>query len=354
MKREPLPSSSTNAHHLSTLTIMQQQNIPQRFDCSKGFAKESARQALHRDGSIILTNVLLHEKEKQSSSSWSEIASLVPTHVWEPEELLLRRHRADAVHVEHEALNLQGEALASHSDGYMWGDRYPDIVILVCEEPADNQGGANFLIDGHSVIGRLKTPTKDLLCNELVDHTERGENNYVQGAESIVPLIRYLDAQGWRKRAASIQATEDGDDAENSHKHLCWRRMVSKDASKGKANADGSVPYTSLWVPVPGTSTAQSEDTIKEALWEVDQAIAAEEAAASRFLLEKGEALIVDNFRMLHSREAFRGSENKRRMWRVWSWTDAAFGLPPQIEASGDNVPSTILQAEKMMQANDA
>lgn len=313
-------------------------HVPERFDCSTGFSREKARQALHRDGSIILTNL-----EPSPSSSWSEVASLTPTHVWEPEKLLLERHRASAVHIEHEALNLQGAALPSHSDGYMWGDNFPDLVILVCEEPADNKGGANYLVDGYSIIDRLKKSTKELLCKELVDHTERGENNYVQGSESIVPVIRYLEPTGWRK------GTDTGAD-DSPSKTLCWRRMVSKDASEGRAKADGLVPYRSLWAPVQGTPSAKVEE-INSALWEVDQAIAAEEAVATRFTLKTGEALIVDNFRMLHSREAFPGSENKRRMWRVWSWTDAAFGLPPQIEASGDNVPSNILQAEKLIKA---
>ena len=86
------------------------------------------------------------------------------------------------------------------------------------------------------------------------------------------------------------------------------------------------------------------------ALGELDQAIATESIIAPRFTLNKGEALIVDNFRMLHARDGFHGNESRRKMWRIWSWTDGAFGLPPQIAASGENVPSTVLKAKDDIQ----
>ena len=123
---------------------------------------------------------------------------------------------------------------------------------------------------------------------------------------------------------------------------------MTKDASvvKAKAIAAGeAVPYTSLWAPMHD-ATGPRRGEIEAALLELDQAIEAEDALAPRFVLKKGEALIVDNFRMLHAREAFHGFENKRQMWRVWSWTNAAFGLPPEIKPSGDGVPSTILGSE--------
>lgn len=309
-------------------------SLPQRFACNAGFDKEGAQEALLKDGSIILT-------ELEPSPSWSEISALVPTLVWDSNQLLLNSHRADAVHIEHEALELQGEALPPHSDGYIWGDCFPDLVILVCETPADNQEGANYLIDGYAVFNRLSERTKDFLEKEQIDHTERGENSYAQGAESVVPLIRYLDPKGWRAAAPNMTS------------NLCWRRMISKDGTKKRTEAKeakAEEPYISIWAPPLETEVAKA-DAIKEALLEVDQAIAAEEGSAPRFALKKGEALIVDNFRMLHARGAFHGSENTRRMWRVWSWTDASFGLPPEVQATGENVPSNILQAEKAIQA---
>lgn len=306
--------------------------LPQRFDTRTGYVKEDAQRALQVDGAIILTNI-------DTGSSWSEIASMIPTTVWDEKDLLLQQHRADSVHEEHEALNIQGEALPPHSDGYMWGDCFPDIVILVCEEPADRSGGANYLIDGYAVLERLTEDTKNVLCKELVDQTERVENSFTHGDECIAPVIRFLEPKGWR---------EEG----NEHQqYLCWKRMVTKDASETKARATSlglSIPYISLWAPPKGVSD-ETTKAINDALLEIDQAINAEDDVAPRFLLKKGEALIVDNFRMLHAREAFHGCENKRRMWRVWSWTNTAFALPPEIKPSGEGVPSSILRSEISM-----
>ena len=323
--------------HFSIMTTP----APKRFACNDTLPKQDAQKTLQQDGSIILTGLERTSSSSLSLSSWSELASWVPRHVWTASELRLSNHRADAVHIEHEALKLQGEALPPHSDGYIWGDCYPDLVILVCETPADDHGGANYLIDGHAVLNRLSESCRNLLEHELVDHTERGENGFATGAESVVPVIRYLDAKGWRSHWK-----------EGPTKHLCWRRMVSKNGTEMRSNArNGEEPYISIWATAPGTADGKTSD-ILAALWELDRSIAAEENRAPRFVLKEGEALIVDNFRMLHARDAFHGSENKRRMWRVWSWTNASFGLPPQVHASGgQDVPSNILQAEKAIQA---
>lgn len=357
---------------------------PQSFDCSKGFSREDARQAFLRDGSIIVSNID-NNNDNSKSIEWSDIAASVPTLVWDSDQLRLKSHRADPVHIEHKLSDLHGKALPPHTDGYMWGDNYPDLVILACEQQASTSvnnddderkpgNGANFLIDGYSVFSRLKPSTRDLLENELVDHTERKKKgSIVQGEESIVPLIRYLEPKGWRRNP--VDASRNDNDAAARSKHLCWRRMTAKSSEYDVGQTeDGKtkqlqVGYTSLWTPVRGmtpTSTANNndlndEEKIEAALLEVDRAIAAETAHAPRFVLKKGEALIVDNFRMLHSRDSFRvhddnneesknNAKQQRMMWRVWSWTDASFGLPPSIKASGENMPSNVFQARTGMQ----
>ena len=310
----------------------------QKFDTkSSSFSKTEVQQAFLRDGAVILTN-LFHDNNDEA---WRDVAAAVPLLVWDRHDLLLQDgHCADAVHTEHEKINLSGEALHPHSDGYIWGDQFPDVVILVCQEPAggDHHQGANYLIDGYNIVKRLDTETRELLETKLVDHTERSETSFVSGAESIVPVIRWLDsAKGWRQ---------------NSSKRLCWRRMVNqKFCGKGAKDEAGNVLYSSLWAPVQGES---SVDEVNTALLEMDRAIASEEGEALRFTLNKGETLIVDNYRMLHAREAFHGLDQRRRMWRVWSWTNASFGLPPQVIASTknkSNVPSNIHDAQKSIEA---
>eukprot|EP00977_Amphora_coffeiformis_P013706 scaffold3651_cov156-Amphora_coffeaeformis.AAC.3 len=313
---------------------------PRKFDIKSAFSKEEVRQAFNKDGAVVLSNLF-----PLDSSSWQDIAAQVPHLVWESQDLLLQQHRADAVHEEHQKLSLAGEALHPHSDGYIWGDKYPDLVILSCEEPAGENQGANYLIDGYDVVARLDSTTKAFLEKTLIDHTERSETAYVNGAESIVPVVRWLEPRGWRQNESENRETS---------RRLCWRRMIGKDFA-GKQVEDketGEVQYASLWAPV---QESEDKEAVKEALHELDRAIAAEGHESLRFTLAKGEALIVDNFRMLHSREAFHGLDHKRRMWRVWSWTNASFGLPPQVVASNENkefnLPSNILDAEKSIQA---
>ena len=55
-------------------------------------------------------------------------------------------------------------------------------------------------------------------------------------------------------------------------------------------------------------------------------AIATAADAAPRFKLHAGDVVVVDNYRMMHGREAY--ADLDRLMWRVWVWTKAAFGVP--------------------------
>jgi hypothetical protein len=48
-------------------------------------------------------------------------------------------------------------------------------------------------------------------------------------------------------------------------------------------------------------------------------AVVAADAVAPRFSVREGEALLIDNYRMLHGRDPYAGG---RLMWRVWCWTD--------------------------------
>ena len=57
------------------------------------------------------------------------------------------------------------------------------------------------------------------------------------------------------------------------------------------------------------------------------KAVDAGGVSAPRFKLGPGEALIVDNYRVLHGRDGY--SDLNRMMWRVWIWTEEAMGTPP-------------------------
>ena len=48
--------------------------------------------------------------------------------------------------------------------------------------------------------------------------------------------------------------------------------------------------------------------------------------------LQPGEAIVVDNMRLWHIREAF--TDLRRRSWRVWMWTEGdCWGVPPEDHA---------------------
>jgi hypothetical protein len=48
--------------------------------------------------------------------------------------------------------------------------------------------------------------------------------------------------------------------------------------------------------------------------------------AAPRFHLQQGEALIVDNWKLLHGRDRY--FDKRRSLWRVWFWTEDSAGVP--------------------------
>ena len=68
----------------------------------------------------------------------------------------------------------------------------------------------------------------------------------------------------------------------------------------------------------------------------VDAAIQREAGAAERFSLRRGEALLINNYRVLHGREGYtsRGRDG-RKVWRVWCWTDRSLGLPEGMAEVG-------------------
>ena len=47
---------------------------------------------------------------------------------------------------------------------------------------------------------------------------------------------------------------------------------------------------------------------------------------APRFKLTANQAVVVDNYRMLHGRDAY--TDLNRLLWRVWIWTSGSLGVP--------------------------
>jgi alpha-ketoglutarate-dependent taurine dioxygenase len=286
--------------------------------------QDAALQAFRKSGAVILTNL---ESVKGSLQSWESFcADVVPRLLFADDELLLKKHTASAVHAEQDGLQeLKGKALPPHTDGYVWGDYYPDIVFLVCEE-CDANGGENYLIDGHEVVDQLDDTTIETLKHALVDHTERSSDGMAQGVTAINPVLQYSKTDG----------------------SLMWRRMVPAKYLRGNckifdADGDSSSVYASLWQPAECCS--DNPASVLAALHVLDKVINHDDMKAARFRLERGEVLIVNNYRMLHAREGF--SAGTRRTWRIWAWTNRSNGLPPDVQ---NEAPATLLSAEKFIQ----
>ncbi len=169
--------------------------------------------------------------------------------------------------------------LPAHTDGYAYGDLYPDYFLLSCVRSSSG-GGDSFLVDGYAVLDAMRADPElqwvpDALMQVSIDQTESGMQR------AISPIV---------------QSNREG------------RIMVRK---------------THDQKPAAG-SPDQTRDQAMIASWHRVAEQVAERAP--RFKLATGQAIIVDNYRMLHGRDAY--SDLNRLLWRVWVWTSASLGVP--------------------------
>ena len=236
------------------------------------FDPAEARRVLETDGCVILTG--LGRSPEDAVAVAHSVFGADVLQVPEPSEV-----RAGGAK-DRRPTDLDHSApLPSHTDGFSYGDRYPDYFVLLCGQSSP-VGGESFLVDGYDVVERLGT-TKE--GSELV---ERMQSTPVDQTEpdmhrSVSPILGYTPGGRMMLRLFPFQRPSD-----------------------------------------ESTDTAADQQMIDA--WR--EAIVSEAAAAPRFKLAPGEAAIIDNYRMMHGREAY--SDLDRLMWRVWVWTTSAFGVP--------------------------
>jgi len=177
--------------------------------------------------------------------------------------------------------------LAAHTDGFGYGDFYPDYILLDCVNASDS-GGESFLIDGYAVLEALQENREtawvpDAMAGTAVNQTEEGMQ------QSISPIVQHTAA---------------------------GRLMVRKTLDQ-RAAPDSADPQ---------------RDNLMVQHWR-DTAEAAVDTAP-RFKLAPGQALVIDNYRMLHGRDAY--SDLGRLLWRVWVWTRASKAGPPDLPLHSD------------------
>lgn len=178
------------------------------------------------------------------------------------------------------------DPLPVHTDGFSYGDAYPDYMLLVCVQ-ASAEGGENFLVDGYEVLENLAADSEyawvaKALPETVVDQTEEGMQ------ESLSPIV---------------QKTNSG------------RVMVRR-----TFDMQGNDPKPCKLSENP----ARDGEMIR--LWseQIDQTA----DSAPRFKLAAGEAILVDNYRMFHGRTGY--ADANRMMWRVWGWSTNALKIPDQ------------------------
>ena len=168
--------------------------------------------------------------------------------------------------------------LLPHTDGFAYGELYPDYFHLLCAESSP-VGGESFLVDGYRVIDELVAGGDGDLIARLeavaVDQTEPDMQRSITPIIGTTPLGRRMLRLFPFQRPSAESTDPDGDAAMIA----AWRAAI----------------------------LAAAEQT-------------------PRFKLAPGEAVLVDNYRMMHGREAY--TDLSRLMWRVWVWTDAALGIP--------------------------
>jgi alpha-ketoglutarate-dependent taurine dioxygenase len=170
-----------------------------------------------------------------------------------------------------------------HTDGFAYGDAYPDFIFLLCVRAAES-GGESFVVDTYALLDALR---------DSADEADRAFHTFLttMPVEQTEPTFR-------RSIAPVVH--------DNGH----GRRM-------------------SRWTPVQRPDATRSPDEIAlHTAWLERWTQLCYEASqrAPRFTLQPGETICLDNYRMLHGRTGFNDTE--RTLWRIWAWTSEALRVP--------------------------
>jgi gamma-butyrobetaine dioxygenase len=224
-----------------------------------------------RDGAAILTGVGPGEDDARQAAM-----SVLGSHVRAlPEPAAVREIGGD----KDRSAFQPGDALPLHVDGFAYGDHACDVFCLSCVRPGST-GGASILVDAYRLLDALAPSDPELyefLMATPVDHAEPD----MRAAES--PLVLRMASGRLAVRLLEYirPAADDRDPAATLGLIERWRDVC--------------------WAQAPN---------------------------AKRFTLGEGDLALVDNYRVMHGRDAFTGD---RMLWRVWVWTDLGNGVPDGV-----------------------
>ncbi len=177
-----------------------------------------------------------------------------------------------------------------HTSGYSYGEHYPDYVVLLCQWQSE-VGGESVLVDGYALLDQMaEDPRYADLANDLsttaIDQTDPG----------MQPLIRPIVGSTDRGRRAIVMA---------NRQHVRPRN--------DSPNPDADQAMIDRWRGTVEAATDQIEHV----------------------KLRNGEALIIDNYRVVHGREPYQ--DTRRTLWRLWLWTEHSAQGMPSVPLHSDN-----------------
>jgi alpha-ketoglutarate-dependent taurine dioxygenase len=243
---------------------------------------DDAFRILRRDGAAIVAGAGSSRDDARALAR-SVLAPLAPI-VPDPAPIKEGGGNADHSYITSAlAENVAVPFQSGHTDGFAYGDHYPDYIFLLCVRPAA-AGGESFALDTYRILDMLAASVR----------------------QEDAAFVHFL-------QTVAIEQTEPG--------------FVRSFAPAIGTNGRGR--RMSRWTPVqrPGAHLPESERRQQQA-WLERWAELTHRAslAAPRFVLQAGEALCLDNYRMLHGRTGF--DDLERSLWRIWAWTTESLGAP--------------------------
>jgi len=331
--------------------------VPHRQDVSVADGWQEALRLLMRDGAVVLTGLV----DSAAEEDFRALAGSLPARLFDGTSgqgvrLLSPNAPVNGVHEElreakRRGLYEPGSGLEPHTDGYVYGDDLPDFVFLLCER-ASARGGANVLLDGVALLDAVEAgdPADRGLAAWLnstsVDLSEGGDTGITVGRAAEGPIVQWHTTASGRSRLKWRRQVNVG----LTKQLATWKPLAeesAEDVAARRCSEVASPSYLSLWRPLPSTTGAGATSEVESKLRDFDAWIQQASAVAfseQSFSLSRGEALVVDNYRVLHGRAPYApprdeqagggdasadAQNDERRFWRVWSWTSEGTGVPP-------------------------
>jgi hypothetical protein len=176
-----------------------------------------------------------------------------------------------------------GERMAPHNDGFGFGEFGPDFLFLWCGRPDTYGQGASFLVDGLSLLGQLAADP------DYADVARFAWETEIDQSEPNFPLAAYTPIA---------------------------RRLPS-----GRVQ----VRHHPFQAPAPGQAP-DLEAAQAALIGQWSAAVTAARDHGPMFRASAGEMICVDNYRLLHGRDAF--SDPARFMLSIWGWSADAIAVP--------------------------